>query len=352
MLTLLKSDLLEFQKRTMHIRKNTLLPILAYLRLDWRDGRHWMTKSNAQTVCVAPIGGIAQLDYRTLLLDERILFAVLPAIKGEYVQIQVNPTQVSLSDGEKMVVDFAREDPTNFPNTPDPNTAGDVLPLTAAHLQAIQIAKSFILDSETAANFQFVHIGGIGIRGYHNSYFYVNASFQNLPTIQLGMEEADLVSEAGVGSLLSQSDRHIFLVDGEIRYIFTRHEVSSPATESVLNKLRLPGKNFQMQKADFLDFCNLANVVSETPIADCALEPNGGMFAKLKMLDINYSRSASKEIMATGEFDAFNFNSRLVATPFRAIPQEQLLAKTNQNCLIISNEAETEYFAFLGMGKK
>lgn len=351
MITLSKNDLQEFQKRTVKMRKNTLLPILSYLRLDWRFDKHWLTKSNAQTVCNSPIGGTSDSDYKTILLDERILFAILPTIKGEHLQVELKDASIVLTDGGTMLIEFQREDPTNFPAVPEVTNATDHLTLNHEHINAIKIASNYTIESSTSGNFQFVHIGGKGIRAFSTTFFYVNAGFDDLPKLQLGSEEADVVGEANVGAKLSNGDRHIFLQDGTFLYIFTKQEASSPELEAVLSKLKLPGKNFEIGKNDLLDFCNLANAVSETPIADCLLEPNGGMFAKLRMLDANYARSASKEVIATGDFDAFAFNSRLISQPLSVVPYEQLKAKTNQNCLIISNEGQTEYFAFIGMQK-
>lgn len=349
MINLSLNSLQEFQKRTAYIQRNTVLPILSYLKLEQIGEGLYLTKNNLKSVCRCKIEGRTDKPFNPILLDERILFASLSEFKGVEIQVLASDKQIRITDG-KTRIDFHREDYTNYPGIPA--TPPDVVKskLTKEHFEAIDIASNYINDAESAGNFQFVHVGNTYISAFNNHFFYLNHRFEQLPELMLTEEQAKVLSSTGLEDIIVMVTRsHYYFIGPNIVYVFTRQEGNSPSVKTVHERLSLPGKDFQIHKAEILGFVNVANVVSETPIADCTMTP-AGPFAKLTLVDANYSRNSHREIALAGTFDEFNFNSRLISAPLKSIPYDLLQCKTNQNCLIITGDKE--YFCFIGMQKK
>lgn len=352
MITLNKQSILDFQKRVAFISRNELLPILANLKLEWVED-HWeLTKNNLQAVCIGRVNATG--EPASVLLDERIFFGFVATTKSEQITIEVG-AMVVVSDGSTKV-ELPIEDATHYP--PSPAIPADTpLQLTEQHLRAIRIASSFTSPGETAGNFQFVHTGVNGIFGFHNNFFYINTAFEGLPELVLRSDECEVITATeGVG-LLDLPNHHIFF-NGGYTYIFTKSEGKQLNITGVVDRLKLPGKDVTLAKDGLIDFCSVANIVSETPLATCLMEPAGGGLLKLSLKDANYNRGTDRVLPATGEPDAFAFNSRLLAPVLRAMPYEVLEAKTNSNCFIVGGKggagnglgSETnEWFCFIGL---
>lgn len=347
MITINTDSLKEFQRRTASIQRNTTLPALAFLKLEFTNGKHYITKTNARCTVVALLKTVPDpTENPTLMLDERILFSFLNLTKSAAIGITHDQEKVYIDDG-KTKVDFQREDPTNFPKTPNYSAAQSVYTFNKEHLTAINIGRNYILDSETGGNFRFIHVGGNYISAFHTNFFYVNNRFTELPEVRIDSEIADTITN-GIAEQFqfSKTDNHYFFLAQDIIFMFTPGEGKTPNVKSVHERLGLPGKEFAFSKEDLIDFCNMANVVSETALANCVMTPNGNIL-NLNLKDKNYNRGVDKNVMLSGELDKFSFDSRLMLTPFRVIPVDALKCKTNQNCLIITNDKE--YFCFMGL---
>jgi len=343
-------QLRDYQRRTMYIQKNTTLPALGYLKLEYRNGKHYMTKSNLRCVCVALIQSRCELpEHETLLLDDRIFSSFINLTKSQDVTVTWDDTQITLNDGRNKIK-FAKQNPMDFPTTPSFAGAQVNFTLTKKHLDAIAVAKNFVLNSESGGNYKFIHVGGNFIGAFHTNYFYINHQFANLPTIRLDNEMADVVT--GIEELkFAHKDNHYFFLATNIIYIFTMQEGSSIDVAKVYDKVLTPSeKLFTIDKEELIEFCNMANMVTESAMADCSFLPTNNAHVDLKLIDASYNREAHKPMDIKGAMDQFNFDSKLLAGPMKSIPYDNWKCKTTHNNLIVTGD--DEFFVFMGLAPK
>lgn len=340
MLKLHVNSLKEFQRRAAQIQTNTLLPVCSNLKLE----PNLITK---HSLSAAIIGKVETLgDNESYLVDERILFALANGTKSDWIEVYNENLQTVLKDDTGLT--FLPIIPVvDFPAIPEFDRNTGIIVLDQHHIKAINIASNFINDVETAGTLRFVHLDVDSIYAVNNNYFYINGRFKDLPTVAFSSEEASIITSQEKIEFINLSNHHVFFTPG-YDYIFTKSESGKININGIMERLRLPGKNFTCNTDELCNFINYANNVSESPIATCTLNPEG-LFIKLSINDSNFNRGHERMIACTGEPEEFTFNSRLVATPIKAIPYSTLNAKTNQNCLIVQNDSE--WFCFIGMSK-
>jgi hypothetical protein len=346
MIKLKKQSLQDLQKITASIKRNDLLPSLKYLKLDLVNGKNVITKSNLGLTCIAEIDGAYDKPYATILLDERILFAFLSEAQGDEVIIRIGAKEINLSDGNNSI-NLPREDPSNYPRVPEPIKDASYL-LTKDHIGAIRIARRFANDTESAGNYQFVHISKNYIAAFNLYCFYINNKFEDLPEVLLTPEQADVVGSFDQDLMFEQSGNHYFFISPTVKYIFTKHEGATLPFTKLIENLQTEGKNFTMIKAEMVNFCSIANIVSESKLANCSLKGSSAT-PILFMSDADYNRQFQKDINVSGEFDEFNFDSRIMADPIRSIPYDIMNCKTTHNCFIVTGDKE--WYCFIGMSK-
>lgn len=338
-------NLKDFQKRTQYIKPNTILPALAYVKLEYREGKHYLIKNNLRCVCVNLINAIGECP--DMLLDERIFFAFILKSRGDVLTIKWDDSKIYLTDG-KATAYFQKVNVEDFPKTPDFSGAKATFVLTREHLDVISIANNFILDTDTAGNFRFVHMGGEFITGLHTNYFYINNKFKDLPVMLLDSEIANVIT-SGIQFEVAIKENHYLFQYGSVIYIFTKYEGNSPNIKAVIwDRLQRPGKEFQFAKEHIVDFCDMSNIVTESDLAGCSMFKEGDLL-KFIMVDASKDRGNKKYAAMTGELDKFNFDSRLFVNALRCIPYETLKSKTTENCWIISEPTGKEFFCFMGL---
>lgn len=338
------ASLREFQKKAQLIQTNNLLPVLVNLLLEYKEDRWQITKNNLQAVLVGPVKATG--DPATVLLDERIFFALLSTTKSDTIIIEITD-KVRISDGIQDT-NLPVESPASFPKSPEYSKDSELIQLDKATLRAIKIASNFITNLDTAGGFRFVHaVPGVGVFGFHNSFCYINTAINTPVVISLSKSECEVLGGFESIGFLDRPNHHLFFNSGYV-YIFTKTEVNVLNIGQVVDRFKLPGKEFSVSKDFLLEFCNLANIVSENPLAMCKIEPRQEAI-RLSLTDSNYNKNTERVIKISGEAAEFSFNSRVIYPAMSAVPYEILKAKINQNCLIISGD--DEWFCFMEMQK-
>ena len=336
-------NLKEFQKRTQFIKSNDAFPALAYIKLECRESKYYLTKNNLKCVCEYMIA--AEGECPDLLLDDKKFSAFISKAKSDLVKVKWDDEKIYLSDG-KQLGEMPRQSVENFPKTPDYSQAKSSFTLKKEHLEVIAIAKQYVTNTDTAGNFKFIHIGGEFISAFHTMYFYVCNKFTDLPNMIIDSEIADVIT-AGEQFEVGISDNKYFFLAGNVVYIFTQQEGKTPNIKnSVWNKLLKTGKDFQFAKENIVDFCELANVFSNSELVYGSLYKQGD-YLMMSMKDNNWKTGNNKVSPVVGDLDKISFDCRMVAAPFKFIPYETLKCKTVENCLIISGEKE--FFCIMGL---
>lgn len=347
MIKLNTSSLREFQKRASIIERNTLLPVLANLKFTVDDGVCLATKSSVNAICIGDIKYEGSGALKAFLLDERILFSLLGNTSAEMLEITLDGGTFVLSDGRDKIV-LPVEPPDNFPADPEYESEAESFEMNKKVIDAINIGRSFVVDSATAGSKQFVHMRGSFVFAVHDAGLYIDESFADLPLAMFTKEETAIITQHEKLKMAQTDRHHIFFAEDGFTFIFTKSEGNTLNAEGLLSRIKLPGKNIAFLKEEILNFCNLANTVSESPVATCTMSQEG-IFLRLQMNDKSYGRGNHRLVVCEGECDEFNFNSRLLAPLFKAIPYEGIKAKTLQNNLILGNEGQ--WFCFIGMQK-
>lgn len=346
MITLNVDSIREFSRKTQYITPNTVFPVLANIKLNFANGKHYVTKSNNKCTCVGLINGNG-IQHPDLLIDYDKLSSFVSITSASAISLEWDDEKIYISDGEKKIY-FQREDPTNFPKTPSFASAKESFKFTREHLSAITIAKNYLLDTESGGSFRFVHLGANHISAFHTNFFYVNNRFNNLPEVLLNSEMCNVITDAADEFTFSKLDNQYFFLAVNVIYIFTMEEGKSPNVKSVNDRLSAQGKEFKFNKEKLVQFCTLANSIHKSPLCSCTMIPDVDKF-KLSVVDSSYNSGCDMPVVMTGTFDKFSFDSRLFLQPIKTIPFESLECKTNQNCLIITSPDKKEYFCFMGL---
>lgn len=354
-ITINKKSLIDFQKRSSFMKPNKILPILSNVLIS-NAGSGWnITKTNLSAVVSGPIE--VEGDLAALLIDERILFGFISKKKSDSITIEraSGSTQFTISDGDTKVK-LPIEDPAHFPKTPEFKNA-DITQLDTGHLRSFDIAMNFAKKDEMSGNYHFVHcVPGVGIFATDGFCFYLNTAFMDMPAAFLSIEECEAISSFDSVGFINADRHHIYFNSG-YTYIFTKAEGKALNISQVAERLKLEGNAFTIQKSALIDFCNDANLVSESATTICVISSiDGGI--NLSMKDANFNRDIERSIELNGQPETFSFNSKLFAQPINAVPYETLKAKTNQNCLIFEGTGGlggglgsevNEWFCFLGL---
>jgi hypothetical protein len=345
MIKLNTASLREFQKRASVIEKNTLLPVLSNVKIEISDGVCLITKSSLNAICVGQVQH--EGDNESVLVDEKTLFYLAGTTASEWIKIEKHGTSLVLSD-EKDNINLPTEAVENFPPNPPYDQDAESFLLEKRHIDNIDIARSFVDNTETSGSKQFVHVRGNLIFAVHGAYFFINEGFENLPSAMFTTEETAIICQHEKLQMAQTERHHIFFADEGFTYIFIKPEGSTLNAEGLLSRIATPGKNISFLKEELVNFCNLANVVNDSPVATCSMNQDG-LFMKLQMNDKSYGKGNDRFVVCEGECDEFNFNSRLIVGALKAVPHAALLAKTLQNNLIINTEKE--WYCFIGMQK-
>jgi hypothetical protein len=339
MLKLNTKSLQSFFSRASKIQKSSQLPVLSYLKLSFDNEIATLIKSNLEATI------IGQVEYEgdpvDILIDENDLSISASNCQSEFIEVEhinnVGKLEVVLRYNKVKKV-TPSEDINTYPVIPEIKES-DIIKLTSDHLSAIEKASSFTGESEALS---FVQITPAAIAAFSQQSFYINTSFNDLPTILLRPDEIKMLPNNEVE--FSDLERHHVFYTPGFTYIFTKVEGKAAPIDTVLERLRQPGKDFSFDPAELISFCNEANATSKSQIATCTM--NGG---NLSLNDAAYSRSIDAEYACEGQPDEFTFNSRLVLSGIKALPTGKIGAKTNQNCLIINDNQE--WYCFIGMSK-
>lgn len=344
MTTLNLESLRQFLKASSYIQKDTLLPVLGNIMLRQAEGGYEAIKTNLKSTIIYPVK--ASGDLTSLLLDIDIITNLAAVATGDFeieLQGDTYTLRYPVGAGRYSTTTLPLQDSANFPQT-QKSIGQETARLIAPNaLLSVQTARAFTVQQESAANYQYVVLNGSTISAFNFNSFYVNQGFTDLPLILLSAEAVDVLVNMDGVTHYDAGNYDCFYDNAGASYIFIKSENKPHNLTAVLKGLADEGgQKFETLKADWVTFCNIANTVAESEIAQCVLKDG-----RFTMDDVSWNRRQDYAAEITGEAGEFRFNSRLVAGPMKAIPYDRWQAKTNQHFLIIRQE--DEYFTFIGM---
>lgn len=311
-------QLKQFNSVASGVKKNTILPILSFLKFD----KGTVTKNNLESFVTM------EIDFEgSCLIDEKILIGFIDSIEAEEIDVEVKGNTVVLSHGKRKV-----SSPTDqlefFPSVPVPDNELDIF-ISQDLLKSIKVASNFTMDLEGSPYASCVHIGG-GLVGATSGFIaYVEPMDEKLPDVVLEKNMVAVLKGLEF-ALFNQSDSYVFLKSGNFVFGFIKKDTK------FLNMGRfkaLPeGEPTLMPKKEFEGFCDLCNDYSVGKSYSLATVKG----KELSMVDVDYGIDCKEELPVS--LPDFSFNPAYMGKLLKALPDENLKFLKDQNKYYITGE--------------
>jgi hypothetical protein len=179
-------ELRRFFSNAGTIRSKGVMPVLDYIKID-RD-RIIKTNLNAYVIMnITPVG-------ETILIDEKILNAMVKSTSSDIIEVTTQGSKVFLSDG-KYKMSFVVAEEEHYPKMPDSEKENEVV-LTQDMLEAIGIAAKNVAVNDVVPAFNCVNLAYGYIAGSDHARLYLK-KFDNLPTVLIEPLAANIISQFG-----------------------------------------------------------------------------------------------------------------------------------------------------------
>lgn len=168
------------------IKSNSILPVLAYIRVN----NDRIEKTNLNAYCVMNITPVGD----TILIDEKILSAIVKVTTSDTIEVKVKGDKVHLSDGvNKMSFLLSAEE--HYPQFPDSEKENEVV-LKQDVLEAIGIASKNVAVNDVAPAYNFVNVAHGYVAASDRAKLYLK-KFDGLPTLLIDTLAANIISQFG-----------------------------------------------------------------------------------------------------------------------------------------------------------
>lgn len=338
MIKLKVKDLQDFFKNTASIRPNGM-PLLSYIKYSNRS----LSKTNLAIFC----NMIVDCDSdEEVLIDEKTLSTLVSKTNSKEININIVGNKVVLSDG-KIHLNHQLEDSSLFPKIYTlPTTTG--LPVSKQIIDTIRIARSFISSDESATNFQCVHVLNNCIAAFNFHLFYIKQFKWKFPHTVLMDEHCDIVTQF-TSAIFFSSEHHYFYQFGpKLYFAFTKTEYNSPDINQRIEMLNKINEDvFILNKKDLVMFCELANELTPSKQTICSFSEDPQHGSILEINDKDYAKDGKVQIFVDGVLSPFSFNSKIVTTAFKSLPQDKLNCMISNKALVIKDE--DSFACFMGV---
>lgn len=179
-------ELRKFFSNASTIKSNGLMPILDFVRVD----NNKIIKTNLNAYIIMDITPTNE----TLLIDEKILNAIVKVTTSDTINVTAKGDKVIISDGvNKMSFLLSAEE--HYPEFPDSEKEGEVV-LPKPVLDAIGMAAKNVSVNNVAVSFNYVNVAHGYVAGSDQVRLYTH-SFNNLPTLLIDTLAANIISQFG-----------------------------------------------------------------------------------------------------------------------------------------------------------
>lgn len=346
-----KWQLIEFRKYTQSIKPPKGNPILNYICIT-PEGK--LVKTDLEITCSMGVDfALKQLEMfgatsdktrkiaqkiigadfsieTNLLVDEKILYALVNPSDSDFIYIWRDKEDINISDGKSLTV-HPYEESNLFPNMPKFEGQVDVL-INKDVITGIQTARKFT-QSDNKSEFCAVHLLGNYIMAYNfHSMFFKQLNDIELPNMILIDKFSNAISQFEFIDFYSGPNHYFFSSkEKNILYTFTKTQYKTPnlidQISIIKQKTEEAEYKFFMSKDDILKFCEHVSASTDKTVTPCTLSKN----KTLVFSGNDACKEITRDIYIEGNVSEFNFNSKLVQPGFEAIRDSKLF------CIIISN---------------
>lgn len=299
-------QLREFLKWASPIKRNDLIPVTDHVSISPGS----ITKTNLTISCTMDIDA-----KENVLIEEKTLAALLNATKEETIKITTGKN-ISLQAGD-LKITHPLTPIEQFPSIHS-LPESDPIELTEAIIDSLVVAKSFISEMENDGTFKYVHMQPKYIAATDRFKLYYE-SYDTLPSLVMHPDDIDLISKMDEPKLY-YSEKYYSVKSGNVIYHFVKTEWVTPNFIQLKDRFNVEGTKFNIEKQDIVEFCNLANAVTDSKLAECVICSDGfglndtdkTIMKPMKFPDINFKFSSRTILPAVKSIPLSTFNCELI----------------------------------------
>lgn len=330
-----KQDLIEFARRTSHIKANTVMPILGYLLFEsntiTKTNLSYYAKHTISTTFEAPV-----------LIEETVLYALVNNTNESEITISLEGNLVLMKAG-KLKQTCEAADIIDFPKFPMFEES-ERTTLGKNELQALSIAANFADSKET--NFRYIYSTENDVFATDNFVMYFK-QFDKLPVLQLTAGAARIAGmyEEAVHFTNNNID---FFECGATIYGFVRSDTKPAAYYHMMSKF--PKANgIKLDKEIVQQFCSGAIALSRDLECVCRVEDHeqGVIFTYENSATNKSSKLPVECDKPGGAVRTFAFDAKHMLNAL-STPYDYVWLNIVQGRAVLYNEDDTNYMGFIG----
>lgn len=327
-----KQELLEFARRTAHIKNNGIMPILGYVMLAGNS----IIKTNLQFYAKHTISA----DADPILIDEQILFALVNNTNEEEISVEREEGKVVLRAGKRKQ-EFGWVDVIDFPKFPEVGLE-EKFTIGKPVIDSLLIASKFVDKKE--ANFRYVYSTENDVFGCDNFVMYFK-QFENVPPLMLRAEACQIISLYEEVKFSSNGNIDFFEC-GDTIYGFVRSDTKPVGYYPMVKKIGTGG-GLKLDKEMIQQFCNGASILSGEMDCICYLkEHENGIVLMYDNPGTGKTDTLPVECDKVCEIRDFKFNARNMLSLLNT-PYDYIWFKFDTRRAVVYNEEDAGYVGFI-----
>lgn len=320
------SEVKTFLKRSGKINTSrVILPVLEYIKLDCCGDTATMSKTDLNTWCIHQIEAEFKPN-QTLLIDERILNAVIANGADEIISISHTDKHITIKSG-KANASFAWIDPTTFPDPPSMAQDNGISELPTELRDSIKAATS-IVDSSIPNSYSLIYVryinGVTEIFSTNGATCYLKKFEDRFPKLSISPVNAAMICsfEQVQHYELGNYD---FYDCGKTIYGFVKATFTPPNYTPMFSAIDTTDY-FEIPKDDLIQFCSLTSSAGNDPTPVIKLNDNGSLGVIFSYDNQDLHISTSLDMLADKNFaiSEFKFNPRVLVPIVKAIDSSML----------------------------
>lgn len=315
---------------------------MAYVKLECFRDHAMLSKTNLANYCIHRV--IGQFEPCTILIDEKLLSALLSSTPSPVIDIDANGNNIIIDDAYSKIT-FPVEDVRNYPEFPENEGETKKYTLSGDVLQSIGIARNYVMGStvnEQPMSFVIVK-NSHEVFASNNAIIYFKKFKEELPDLILYPECCNALSnfDEAIYYTLGQYD---FFDVGTTTYGFIKPEQKQPAYERIITML-VKGGGFSIAKPNIERFCELAINATASAFPESVVKDNGdGVTFKLENNSYDIDATMNFDVIEKDiTIDDFHFNPKIMLPVIKPLPYQAIHFTPNKFGYIITTPEDENY---------
>lgn len=335
-------ELKKFLAAARNIKDRNILPILAYVKLECKEGVATITKTNLDSFVTCTIDASFEGD-TTILIDEKTLSSTVAYSTSNIITISVKDNNVIMDDGVRKNR-CATQDSKLFPRI-EGNKDLQKYSLSADVLSSLSIAKQHTFQSNEKNQWEcYVHVikgDKKTLIGAANGFvLYLKMFTDNIPSMVLSPDTVYAVAGLPYADY-SSSERYDFFESVDVAYGFIKPLSARPGLGFIWDKL-VSENSFTVSRKELIQFCEMVISMNGSSIVPEVYIKDDGSDITLLFDGPSDAQGAKQNIKAKGKSSSFpetRFQPKNLIVAMKDLGVDTVnLTKISGNVLITSDE--------------